>query len=56
MDSTSTFELSETEQSELRDIVAKMLQPGKGILAGDDPPGKKNLSKYLNLKRNPNKM
>ncbi|KAL3072379.1 hypothetical protein niasHT_034063 [Heterodera trifolii] len=32
-----TFELSEKNECELRDIVARMLQPGKGILAADDP-------------------
>lgn len=37
-----TFELSEKNECELRDIVARMLQPGKGILAADDPAGRMN--------------
>uniref|UniRef100_A0A914HTM9 fructose-bisphosphate aldolase n=1 Tax=Globodera rostochiensis TaxID=31243 RepID=A0A914HTM9_GLORO len=33
----SIFTLSQRNEAELRDIVAKMLQSGKGILAADDP-------------------
>lgn len=36
----STFVLGQAEEAELRDIVARMLQPAKGILAADDPAGK----------------